>query len=337
MGCGASAKGPDPDSTNVTKNSGPSASKDALPAGSAPDLKAKADDEKSQPPKAVSSDAPKAETDAPFAAVSGSAKDASSPPVGDANAPWGPPKPCLHYFPFAGRGELSRLIAAAGGLVIDEKNELKKKGRSAFGSPGQWPCLDHDELKIAQSFCIESYLATIAPNFKDLTMAQRAVDAMFCKIKEDILAGYTECLSVIVADESQKADQCADLAMLSDKWFPVLQDKLPADGFVNGLAFPTVADLAVLNVARAFMPFGAAYFMSECDLSQNYPKIVAHVDRVAAHPAVKAYLDKSTTMDADPMGFKAKWEASFTLYQRKNFKGARQAEDMARDLFGTRL
>ena len=33
--------------------------------------------------------------------------------------------------------------------------------------------------------------------------------------------------------------------------------KVPAEGFVNGLGFPTGADLAVLNLTTAYMPFGA--------------------------------------------------------------------------------
>jgi glutathione S-transferase len=248
------------------------------------------------------------------------------------------PKPCLHYFPFAGRGELTRLIAAVGALAIDEKQELAD--REAFGSPGQWPCLEHGQLRVAQSFCIETYFASIVPGFKDLTPAQQAVDSMFCKIKEDMLAGYVETLSFIMEDESKKAEGAEDIAEHSDKWFPILESRLPAVGFINGLSLPTAADLVVLNVIRGFMPFGAAYALSGYDVSAKFPNLLAHADRVAAYPAVKAYLDRSKTMDADPLGLRtsqASPSSPFVSYHAANFKGAQQVESLARDLFGARV
>lgn len=214
-----------------------------------------------------------------------------------------PPRPCLHAYAFAGRAELARLIAAAGGLDIDEKTELEETVH--FGSPGSLPCLEHGSLRIAQSFAIESYIASIAPGFKDLTALQRATDAMYCKIKEDMIAVCIANVSTLVADGSQKAVVAENVAQLGDKWFPVIEGMLPSTGFVNGLDFPTAADLAVLNVARGFMPFGAAYMMGSYDASAKFAKFAAHTERVAAHPSVKAFLERSNTMDADPMDLRA--------------------------------
>jgi len=208
-------------------------------------------------------------------------------------------KPCLFYYPFAGRGELARLIAAAGDLQMDEKMELKDA--SPFGSPGNWPCLEHASLRISQTFAIESYLARIAPAFKDLTVTQRAEDAMFCKFKEEMIAGYTAIDAIILADESQKAAEMDDIAALGDKWFPVIEGRLPADGFINGLAFPTAADLAVLNIATGFIPFGLAYLMGKYDARAKFPKFASHAKRVAAFPAIKAYLHRSRTVDYAPV------------------------------------
>lgn len=208
-------------------------------------------------------------------------------------------KPCLFYYPFAGRGELARLIAAAGDLQMDEKMELKDA--SPFGSPGGWPCLEHASLRISQTFAIESYLARIAPAFKDLTVTQRAEDAMFCKFKEEMVAGYTAIDAIILAGEAQKAAEMDDIADLGDKWFPVIEGRLPADGFINGLDFPTAADLAVLNIATGFIPFGLAYLMGKYDARAKWPKFASHAKRVAAFPAIKSYLDRSRTVDYAPV------------------------------------
>lgn len=218
-------------------------------------------------------------------------------------APRIPAKPCLHAYAFAGRAELSRLIAAVGGLDIDEQTEAEETIH--FGSPGSLPCLTHESLKIAQSFAIESYLASIAPGFKDLTPTQRATDAMFCKIKEDMIAVCIAQASTMIVDESEKASAAENIGQLGDKWFPVIEGMLPTTGFVNGFDFPTAADLAVLNIARGFMPFGVAYMMVGYDVPAKFPKFGAHVERVSAHPTVKEFLRKSSTMNADPMDLRA--------------------------------
>ena len=35
---------------------------------------------------------------------------------------------------------------------------------------------------------------------------------------------------------------------MTDKWFPVIEGILPARGFVNGLDFPTSADLCIVTM-----------------------------------------------------------------------------------------
>jgi len=212
-------------------------------------------------------------------------------------------KPCLHYYPFAGRAELSRLIAVVGGLEMDEKIELQETHH--FGSPGSWPCLEHDSVKISQSFAIESYISRISPKFCNLTPIQRAEDAMFCKIKEDMLAGYRGIVPLMMGDdEAQKALGVEEIRELGDKWFPIIEARLPADGFINRLDFPTVADLVVLNIERAFMPFGAAYLVGRYELQRKFPRFVAHANRVAEWSSVSKYLKESETMECDPIGLR---------------------------------
>merc|ERR1719454_2472155 len=96
-----------------------------------------------------------------------------------------------------------------------------------------------------------------------------------------------------------------EITTVADKWFGVLEERLPSDGFVLGLALPTAADVAVLNIVKAYVPFGAAYALAHYDACAKWPKLGAHVDRVAKYPTLEAYLQSSETMQADPFNFKS--------------------------------
>merc|ERR1712139_386511 len=106
----------------------------------------------------------------------------------------------------------------------------------------------------------------------------------------------------MMGDESKKATFPDDVQKVTDKWYPVLEGLLPSSGFILGLADPTMADLVIINLRDAFMPFGAMKKLTSQDPGTKYPKFKAHAERVAAHPSVKAYLDKSTSMAGNPFG-----------------------------------
>mmetsp|Transcript_70858 Transcript_70858/g.196858 ORF Transcript_70858/g.196858 Transcript_70858/m.196858 type:complete len:213 (-) Transcript_70858:138-776(-) len=201
-----------------------------------------------------------------------------------------PEKPLLITWPVAGRGELARLIAAAGGLEIEETGDSGIIDKASYGSPGSVPLLSHGDLKMCQSLAIESYLASIAPKFQGLTAKQRAMDNMFCCIKEDVIGG---CVKIIYGDKSL-ADE--EVPKNFDKFFTVVEGLVPASGFINGLSFPTPADLAVYNMNTGFMPF--VKVMQLGNYTPNYPKIKALIDRTAAAPGVKEYIQTTTTQDA---------------------------------------
>lgn len=200
--------------------------------------------------------------------------------------------PVLYYMPIAARGELIRLCAAVGGLKMDEASE-KPEDIASFGSPSGVPVLQHGDLKMSQSLAIESYVASAAPRFADLTIAQRAKDMQFACIKEDLITGLAK---VLFGDKSPEA-----IKEVMAKWFPVIEGLLPDSGFVNGLAFPTMADLALVVMADGYMPFGAAYKIAGQDTT-HYAKFTAHVANVKAFPAVAEYLASSTTMTNNPWG-----------------------------------
>lgn len=233
------------------------------------------------------------------------ARLASSIPGGPPK-PTGPPKETssaeaatLFYFPAGGRGELIRLIAGAGRVELVEGGVPGGDvNKIEFGSPSGIPLLQHGSLKMAQSTAIENYMSLWA--FPDLTPPQRARDSQFCSIKEDVASGgYKVIFSPIMKADPAKAAE--DLAKNCSKWYPVIEGMLPAGGFVNGLAYPTAADCAVLNMCDTVHTFGIANKAAGVDWA-TYPKMRALATRTAKFPAMAEYLARSTTFTVNPMG-----------------------------------
>jgi len=196
------------------------------------------------------------------------------------------------YFPIGGRGELIRLIANVGGIEnFNESIELPEGVTKAqCGSAGSTPILIDGELKMNESTAIEYYVSSVAPKFASLTPQQRAKDAQFCSLKET-------CLGAIAKSLFSGKDKEGIVAAM-DKFFPVVEGILPEDGFVNGLDYPTVADLAVLNIVGVYMPFGAAYKVAGVNLEAKYPRLMAHAKRVKEVDAVAKYLEGSSSFEA---------------------------------------
>ena len=147
---------------------------------------------------------------------------------------------------------------------------------------------------MAQSLAIEGYLASISPNFSSLSPQQRAVDVQYCAIKEDVLAG---CAKQVFGDRD-----AAETTKHLDKWFGLLESSVPEEGFINGFAFPTAADCAVLNTCTGYMPFGAALKLANYDIAAKAPKVKALADRTAAAAGIKEYLATAVSTDANPWG-----------------------------------
>ncbi|KAK3269769.1 hypothetical protein CYMTET_21802 [Cymbomonas tetramitiformis] len=206
------------------------------------------------------------------------------------------PTPKLYYMPLAGRGELIKLIAAAGDLEMETVLPGDDFDKAPFGSPGSLPVFEHGDLKLAQSGAIESYVSSIAPKFSGLTAQQKAKDCHFCCIKEDLLAA--------TAKEIFSTKDAANIKAAFDKWLTVIEGMLPAEGFVHGLDFPTPADLVLVIIKDGFMPFGAALKLAGGDYDfTKYPKFLALYEKTKASEAVKTYLEKTDSMAGNPMGF----------------------------------
>jgi len=210
-------------------------------------------------------------------------------------------KPILHYFDISGRGELSKLIAAVGGIEIDVveypfkangasvadkakagamENEHTKAAKEMGMEGCGLPILVHGSLKINQSAAVQDYLMSIGPNYPPVNPVQKAKDDMFEGALEDamglgagiILSGYDGSLIVPFVE----------------KTLTHLTKYIPAGGFVNGFDAPTKADLVILIITQALIPFKAT--MGEYDF-EKFPEAKALGERAAAFPAVAAWLE----------------------------------------------
>jgi len=94
------------------------------------------------------------------------------------------------------------------------------------------------------------------------------------------------------------------LKPICEKWYGIIEGLLPGEGFINGLATPTMADLAVLVIAKGCMPFQAAPTMAGCAPGDKYPKMERVATAAAAYKPIADFLAKSEhkTLTADPFG-----------------------------------
>lgn len=212
-------------------------------------------------------------------------------------------KPVLHYFDVSGRGELCKLIAAVGGLEIDlveypfEANgasvadKLKAgkmesahtKAATEMGMDGCGiPIIEHGSLMFNQSFACQDYLASIGPNFPNVTPQQKAVDDMFCGALEDMMG--------LAAGVVLSGGDPANVPIYMSKVLTHLTKYIKGDGFVNGYDAPTKADLVILVLTQALIPFGATLGAGAADCYGKFPKAVALGEKAAAFPAVATFL-----------------------------------------------
>jgi len=88
---------------------------------------------------------------------------------------------------------------------------------------------------------------------------------------------------------------------LFDKWGAVFEDQIPTEGFIQGLPYPTPADLALLDITTSYMPIGCARNLAQYDFGK-WKKVTALCDRVKADEHVNKYLSERKYADANPWG-----------------------------------
>jgi len=212
-------------------------------------------------------------------------------------------KPTLHYFDVNGRGEVSKIVAAIGGLDIDIKEypfvangaseaDKQKAGKvesehtkaaTEMGMDGcGLPIIVHGDLKVNQSFACANYFAGIGPKYPKVTPQQKVIDDMFQGALEDamgvfagiILSGYDGALAPKVMT----------------KVLTHLSKYIPDEGFTHGHTAPTIADVCILVLTQGLVPFGAVLGDGAAEVYGKFPKAVKLGERVAAFPAVAKWL-----------------------------------------------
>lgn len=214
--------------------------------------------------------------------------------------------PKLTYFPFSGRGEFSRLIAAAGGVTLD--NDVPPDPRADLcaahgGVATGLPLLTHGDLKICQSQAIQGYLALIGPKFLSLSPAARGVDLMWGAHLEDCIQDcFASGIGGVLFGGGKAAlsdDIKSKLKAALEKWFGLFEKLSPDVGFVNKEVFPTAADCVAVLFFNAAAPYKALVVCSGFDPTA-YPKFKALADRAGAAPGLKEYIASSTSLPMNP-------------------------------------
>ena len=187
--------------------------------------------------------------------------------------------PILHYFPFAGRGELTRLIAAAGGVTLDQPalpEDRKELCESMCCVGTGVPCLQHGDLKMCQSGAIQGYISLISPKFEELPESARAIDLVWAAQMEDFIGEvFGSGIGPVLFAGAPLTDEVKDKCKAAlEKWFALFESLSPADGFVNKQAFPTAADCVAVYYYYAAAPNKAVFAQSGFDPSA-YPRFKA--------------------------------------------------------------
>jgi len=212
--------------------------------------------------------------------------------------------PTLHYFDVNGRGEVSKMVAAVGGLEINfveypftangasAADKLKAgpvvsphtKAATDMGMDGcGLPIVVHGDFKINQSFACAKYLANLGPNYPKCTPAQVAVDDMFQGALEDMM-GLAAGVVLSGGDGKLVPVYMSKILTHLDKYLP------EGEKFVHGLESPTIADICILVLTQALIPFGATLGEGAAACYGKFPKAVALGERTAAFPAIAKWL-----------------------------------------------
>jgi len=217
-----------------------------------------------------------------------------------------PPK--LTYFPMAGRGELTKMCAAVGGVkyinnVINMGDHVNFGPNLSPKMPMTVPICQHGSTNFFESLAIETYFCNLSPKFSALPPKAKLMDDVFANIKEDVQQATPKFL---FGPDDVKATVKEAAPPIFKKAYDIAEGLCPESGFVNGLDWPTKADLAILNMARGVMPYLAVMTMADYDFAAAHPKMARIAAAAAEYPAIKEYLVEGNTLDADPMGFMPK-------------------------------
>jgi len=198
----------------------------------------------------------------------------------------------LTYFNGPGRGELIRLCFAAGDVEFTDQRlapaefgAMKADPSSLVNSRfGSIPIVQQGDMVIAQSAACSSYASSLGVSAQN-TAQQNAVDLQYTGVHADLQSAMYKGM---FGDDESKAAGLEALPATAAKFLTAIEGMIPAEGFINGLAGPTLADLALFDIWTSPYPGLATLGVP----IEAYSKLAALMDRVKAVPSVAAYCVK---------------------------------------------
>ncbi|XP_072044011.1 hematopoietic prostaglandin D synthase-like [Amphiura filiformis] len=196
------------------------------------------------------------------------------------------PKYKLIYFPVMGRAELTRLLFAQAGVEYEDHRLASDTWPTLKPTmpTGTLPVLEVDGKRIAQSQAIARYVARELKLAGDnnLEMAQcEQVLETFVDITTDMSPMFVE------KDEVKKAEMKKSIYEEKTKIkLKYIENMLAANGgefFVGKKC--TIADLGLMNIVDRIQ------LVTGNDL-KDFPKLVAHKEKVGKEPRIAAWLQK---------------------------------------------
>jgi len=204
--------------------------------------------------------------------------------------------PELTYFAGPGRGELSRLAFAAGGVEFKDTRLSMEDWPAVKMNPestpaqlfGNMPVISHGDLKVGQSTACSQYAAELGINKKNNPAGhERAQDTMLLGAHADVQTAMYKCL--FGSDDSKAAGKEA-LPAATAPTLAAIDRALGRNSgpFLYAKDGPSLGDLAVLDLVSSPFPGLVALGI---DLAK-YPNIGTCVAACKADATLGAYLAK---------------------------------------------
>ena len=174
----------------------------------------------------------------------------------------------------AGRGELARLVSAAGGVdIVDTFPGLKKKKKRRWGWFGSMPSGDAwHVLTVCQTAAVQQYFAALSQKMEGLDSAAGGGSTnMFAAYCGRLACGRATRLPLVMP--TRRLEQRILFLQLGTRFLSVLEQMVPQGGFINGHDFPTTADMVLVNFAEAAGPFrDVLKFTGDYNWQDKYPQ-----------------------------------------------------------------
>ena len=197
----------------------------------------------------------------------------------------------LDYFDFhGGRGEVTRLIMAIGGIEFED-NRIAVPDWPAVRDQAPFralPVLHIDGEAIAQSNAMNRYLGKLAGLYPDDPLEALRCDEV-CDAVEDILTKVVVTFGMKDEDEKKSAREALAEGPIR-LFLETLQAKLERGGDYYVENRVTIADIKVFVWIRSLRAGILDYIPGDI-VESVAPKLAAHCDRVAAHPGIQAWYE----------------------------------------------